>query len=79
MERTEGEHHTPDMGSEQVNLLISLLIRFPQVSAVHYDRLIAPALRLSFGMSQEQLPLCRESQAISARRFTVSPKFRSGT
>ena len=37
MERTEGEHHTPDMGSEQVNLLISLLIRFPQVSAVHYD------------------------------------------
>jgi hypothetical protein len=37
VERTEGEHHTPDMGSEQVNLLISLLIRFPQVSAVHYD------------------------------------------
>ncbi len=37
MERTEGEHRMAELGSEQVNLLISLLIRFPQVSAVHYE------------------------------------------
>ena len=37
MERTEGEHRMADMSSEQVNLLISLLIRFPHVSAVHYE------------------------------------------
>lgn len=37
MERIEGERRITDMNSKQVNLLVSLLIRFPQMSAVHYE------------------------------------------
>lgn len=37
MERPEGEHRFSDISSDQVNLLISLLIRFPHISAVHYE------------------------------------------
>ncbi len=37
MERTESEQQYSTIGSDQVNLLISLLIRFPHISAVHYE------------------------------------------
>jgi hypothetical protein len=37
VERTESEQRYGAIGSDQVNLLISLLIRFPHISAVHYE------------------------------------------